>query len=536
MIGAKMSERDDVQSPTWSAVETRDAGRVAQDTGRTRVPVLTIAGHADLRRLGAQVLVPGLAAGEPCPVSRLEPRFREEPDGAERALDDPFVSRNPVLLEPTVWGVRVCPPKGGAAVTVNDAVVVEPVELSWEQVDEGVALELAGRVTLILGRREQAPGDGDPMGLVGGSERIERVRADIRALAGRELPTLLQGETGTGKELAARAIHRISPRADRPFVSVNMAAIPVATAVSQLFGHAKGAFTGAVSDHPGFFGQADGGTLFLDEVGDMPMDVQVALLRVLEAGEIQPVGARATRTVDVRLISATDSDLEAALEQDRFRGSLLHRLGVFHIELPALRHRREDIPRLLLHFLREELEREGDASRLAGSPADVEPWFPAGVMTRLVLHPWPGNVRQLRNIARQLAVHVDRPVSLEPGSPLARLVAERPRRAPRRSHSQPAVAAVQAETRPSEIDETTLATALADNRYNVGATARQLGISRTSLYALMEKSSTIRKAGDLTQQDILAARELVGDDTRALAQHLKVSQQGLARRMRDVGL
>ncbi len=202
---------------------------------------------------------------------------------------------------------------------------------------------------------------------------------------------LIYGDSGTGKELLARAIHRASPRRDEPFVAVNCGAIPEPLLESELFGHARGAFSGAVQAHKGLFQAADGGTIFLDEIGDMPLALQVKLLRVLQEGEVRPVGATQSIPIDVRVISATHRDLEAQKASGRFREDLYYRLNVVSLRLPPLADRREDIPLLATHFLR----------RLAERYKRPVPSLAPDAMALLVAAPWPGNVRQLLNLLEQ---------------------------------------------------------------------------------------------------------------------------------------
>jgi two-component system response regulator GlrR len=199
---------------------------------------------------------------------------------------------------------------------------------------------------------------------------------------------LIGGESGSGKELLARAIHEASPRSDKPFVAVNCSAIPENLFESELFGHRKGSFTGALRDHEGLFRAADGGTLFLDEIGDMPKAIQVKLLRALQEMRIRPVGGTRDEDIDVRIISATHVDLEAAIGEGSFREDLYYRLNVVTFHLPSLAERMEDISLLAIHFLRQ----------LAPSYGDAVKGFSPGAMEALVNFEWPGNVRQLRNV------------------------------------------------------------------------------------------------------------------------------------------
>jgi two-component system, NtrC family, response regulator GlrR len=228
-------------------------------------------------------------------------------------------------------------------------------------------------------------------GIITRSPQMEDLLRQARLVADSDASVLIYGESGTGKELLARAIHRASPRHDKPFVAVNCGAMPGELLESELFGHARGAFTGAVQAHKGLFQTADGGTLLLDEIGDMPLALQVKLLRVLQEGEVRPVGATQQIPVDVRVISATHRDLDEAKAAGQFREDLYYRLNVVSLKLPALADRREDIPLLATHFLRKLAERyKRNALSLAPE-----------AMAMLIAAPWPGNVRQLLNLLEQ---------------------------------------------------------------------------------------------------------------------------------------
>ena len=228
-------------------------------------------------------------------------------------------------------------------------------------------------------------------GFITRSPRMEDLLRQARLVADSDASVLIYGESGTGKELLARAIHRASPRRDKPFVAVNCGAIPEPLLESELFGHARGAFSGAVQAHKGLFQAADGGTIFLDEIGDMPLALQVKLLRVLQEGEVRPVGATQPIPVDVRVISATHRDLDAEKAAGRFREDLYYRLNVVSLRLPPLADRREDIPLLATHFLR----------KLAERYRRPVPTLAPDAMALLIAAPWPGNVRQLLNLLEQ---------------------------------------------------------------------------------------------------------------------------------------
>jgi two-component system, NtrC family, response regulator AtoC len=255
-----------------------------------------------------------------------------------------------------------------------------------------VAHERARRdVERLRGELERATGFEE---LVGDSAVMREVFRVVDQVAGADATVLLRGETGTGKELVARAVHRRSPRCDRPFVAVNCTAVPRDLMESEFFGHEKGSFTGAVARRAGRFEQADGGTLFLDEVGDLDLGIQAKLLRVLQEREITRVGGQRAEKVDVRIVAATNRDLEALVKEGKFRDDLYYRLNVIPLRLPPLRERPGDLPALLEHFLRS----------FAGRFGREVPPPPPPVLAAAQAYPWPGNVRELRNLCERAAL------------------------------------------------------------------------------------------------------------------------------------
>jgi two-component system response regulator HydG len=238
--------------------------------------------------------------------------------------------------------------------------------------------------------------------LLGKSAPMQKLRALIERVAGASSPVLISGETGTGKELVALAIHADSPRAERPFVAVNCAALPEYLLESELFGHAKGAFTGASQSRRGLFVEADGGTIFLDEIDDLPLALQGKLLRVLQSGEVRPVGSEQSRTVDVRCVAATHKDLTELVAQGLFREDLFFRLDVLRVSVPPLRERGEDVLTLCDHFLKKSLA-AGTRSILIG--------FEPEALDLLGACDWPGNVRQLENLIERLVVTASAPLA-----------------------------------------------------------------------------------------------------------------------------
>ncbi|GMQ88801.1 MAG: two-component system response regulator NtrC [Gammaproteobacteria bacterium] len=262
--------------------------------------------------------------------------------------------------------------------------VEEAVELTRRAVDHG-------RIT--KGEVKPASSSEVPE-IIGEAPAMQEVFRAIGRLSRSNITVLINGESGTGKELVARALHRHSPRADKPFVALNMAAIPRDLLESELFGHERGAFTGAQTQRVGRFEQSDGGTLFLDEIGDMPAEMQTRLLRVLSDGEFYRVGGRVPVKVNVRIIAATHQDLEQSVKDGGFREDLFHRLNVIRVHLPSLRERREDIELLMRHFLQQAAqELDVDSKHLLAETA-----------VYLKQRDWPGNVRQLENLCRWLTV------------------------------------------------------------------------------------------------------------------------------------
>lgn len=263
-----------------------------------------------------------------------------------------------------------------------------------DEVVHTVSRALARETERNASREEAAEQANDVQEIIGNAPAMQDVFRAIGRLSHSSVTVLITGASGSGKELVARALHQHSPRAKKPFIALNMAAIPADLIESELFGHEKGAFTGATQKRQGRFEQAHGGTLFLDEIGDMPLAVQTRLLRVLAEGQFYPVGSYQPVKVDVRIIAATHQHLEQRVSQGNFREDLFHRLNVIRLQLPTLAERREDIPQLAQHFL------QSAAQELGGSPKRLTP----AAEQMLVNADWPGNVRQLENTCRWLTV------------------------------------------------------------------------------------------------------------------------------------
>ena len=337
------------------------------------------------------------------------------------------------------------------------------------------ALELKGLTESMAELRSQVESRYE---IVGNSLPIRRVLGRVEKVAGTDARVLISGENGTGKELVARAIHRLSSRSDTVFIEVNCAAIPSELIESELFGHLRGSFTGAFADRAGKFEQANGGTLFLDEIGDMSRDAQAKVLRVLEQGVLTRIGGSEAVEVDVRVLSATNKNLEQEIEDGGFREDLFYRLNVVPISVPPLRERQEDIPMLVTHFSEGMAAREGSAARV----------FSDAAMERLKTLTWPGNVRELRNTVERLLILSDgskitsddvdsltisRARSVDPGREL--------------------LALDNFSAFKEEAERAYIVGKLRANDWNVAETARRIEMPRSNLYKKIERYGLVRE-------------------------------------------
>ncbi|MCH2112784.1 MAG: sigma-54 dependent transcriptional regulator, partial [Planctomycetes bacterium] len=318
----------------------------------------------------------------------------------------------------------------------------------------------------------------DASGMVGASAVMRELFADVARLAPTDVTILIEGESGTGKELVASALQRFGARSTQPFVVENCGALPDTLLESELFGHVKGAFTGATSDKAGRFEQADGGTLFLDEIGEMSEAMQQRLLRVLQEGEVRRLGSSELIQVDVRVLAATNRDLHAEVQAGRFREDLFYRLKVVSLELPALREREGDIELLAEHFLALEAADFGCPQRTLSGPA----------LTALQRAHWPGNVRQLRHEIRRLTVLAEGEITFQE---LSTEITDQLAMVPEVSHDG---------SLPSQVDRlerTAIENALSLHEGNRNAAADTLGITR---YALKRKMKKLGLVEDLSEE------------------------------------
>ena len=504
-----MSDRE----PTLSSATHEGAAR-------RRSLVARVLAHPDPSRVGDFAPLFDEAPGA-VSLSRLAPFFRS-PDGRRsRPLENHRITRTPLEIERCHEGLclRAAP---SVPVEINGQTLQGERLLSEEELGAGVVILYGKYLALWIGWFDPFVSAPNVPYLIGESTAMHELRVQIQRLSAHEDPVLIRGETGVGKELVAAAIHALGKRLLSTYVAVNLSGIPAAMAASELFGHKKGAFTGAVEERKGYFAQAQGGTLFLDEIGEVSAEVQVLLLRAIQHGVIQPLGGR-TQQVDVRLIAATDSDLESAVGRREFREPLLRRFP-FSVWVPPLRERREDVGMLFFHFLRERLTAMGEGFRLE---PDASPWVPASYVARLANYGWPGNVRELANVALNFALE-------NRGENRGRVTDNLLRLVP--SSSKPSVAnqpssPVEARKwrKAAELSDAELLAAMKKEEFVWERAAKTVGISKGYLYERLSK--VLPKASDLSSKDIQAALEACQGDVRAAAALLCVSLRGLRLRM-----
>jgi DNA-binding NtrC family response regulator len=521
-------------------------------------PELRLLYHPALARIGARA--PCAIAGW-LTVGRIEPRF-----GRAGAIDEPTISREQLRIrwqldrarfavEPIASARRAMAvvAQGGGPATPLD----RPVELA-----PGAVITIGERIAIGLELSRVRSPDADRMGLIGESAVIWHLRDEIRSAGQFARPVLVQGPTGAGKELIARAVHRHGGRPAGPFIAINCAALPAHLVEATLFGHVKGAFTGAVRDEPGVFVSADGGTLFLDEIGELPPAIQPKLLRVLQEREVVPVGATRARAVDLRVVAATHRDLAAEVAAGRLREDLYHRLATHVLRVPALAERRFDVPELLVHMLGRLIAEHPALSWLAGG--EGRPGIPLDFVLGLLARPWTGNVRELENVVERTArlnlqpgrfrapddvsarlpepaaAPPPRPAAAPPPSPrdddrvaqIAELLALAPKTVAKLLDADRLAALA------AELDHAQVRRAAADalyamldaNAFNQSHVAVQLGTSRTTVVKLIADLG-LPRATDLDRDEIEAARARARGDLDATARELRVSPHALKKRL-----
>jgi DNA-binding NtrC family response regulator len=509
-----MSTEDETLDPRAARrLDARDAGSLDL--------VLEVLFHSDLSRIGERAVLgraDDAAVAAETVVGRHTPLFRA-PGGNEQPLADPCLSRRQLSLRFSAALSRIAVDVEAEArrpVLVLDA-SAKPLGSPPLDVAPGSILALGDRVLLLvaLAPRETAP----QPSLLGSSPAMTRLRERIRQVAALDGTVLVRGPVGSGKELVARAVHDASRAHDGPFIAVNCAALPEALVESELFGHARGAFSGATTDRTGVFEAARGGTLLLDEIAELTPAAQAKLLRALELRAIRRVGTSVEIPVDVRIIAATSRDIRKEVELGRLRADLYSRLDELVVDVPPLSARRQDVPLLFTTFLRRIADsHEGSGlSRWFGPADDAPPPVPASFFLELIARNFANNVRELEHLAAHVAsLNLDgedfmapepseRDVSVRTGAPV-----------------------------PSRPDADRLNAVLAEHGYALGRVARALGVSHSTVDRWMRELH-IRRAQDLNEASVGEALAQHRGDTVNAARALRVSERGLALRMRELG-
>ncbi|RFP10211.1 MULTISPECIES: sigma-54 dependent transcriptional regulator [unclassified Duganella] len=476
---------------------------------------LTILWHPDLGRVGEQFI--GGTGAQTVELSRFLPLF-QRPAAEGRGLGHGGISRDPVhIARDGNDGIRVSVPHSRMVVELNGVEIVDSVFVNAAQVEAGAVLGLGRSVLVCIHWMTCLPKDNAVDGLLGVGAAAIRARDLIRQAAASEAPVLLLGETGTGKEVAARAIHGLGRRASAALVSVNMAALNEALAAADLFGAARGAYTGAQVARAGLFAEARDGTLFLDEIGNAPASVQPMLLRVLENGVYRPLGAAQDVRSNARLIAATDQDVYAP----SFNQPLLRRLENLVIRLAPLRARREDIGVLIVHLL------QGNA---VAQQAGVV--LPPALVGALANYDWPGNVRQLAHVVGRAVMGL-----AQGESPSFAALVDAPRLPAPAGAAPVADAPAPSARRPlSAIGEPEVLAAMEACGWTILAASAALGVSRPSMYKLLAAHPQIRRAEQIAPEELRTALAASGGALGACASLLKTPAEALRRRLDALGL
>jgi two-component system nitrogen regulation response regulator GlnG len=495
------------------------------------VPALTIIWHPDLDRVGQVAPMTALLESVVAHVNRDHPIFFPPGSSAGQSIDHKRMHRESVVDLVFARGKLELRPGGrGGEIEVDGRPFAEARRISAEDLRRGLILTLARRFVFCLHSIRFPISRSPTLGLLGPSDAIEDVRRSITRVAGKMTPVLLRGETGTGKELAARALHDAGPRPRGPFIAVNMGGLVRETAAADLFGYQKGAFTGATSDSLGHFREAAGGTICLDEIGLIPPNVQPTLLRVLEDHVVRPLGSSQARKVDVRIVAATDAKLEQAVADGRFEASLYHRLNsFFNIPITPLRERREDVGALLVHFLRSEFSDPAQLQRLHDPDPHSKPWLSARDVAAVALSSLSGNVRSITKLAGQLVTDAgDDPRGdthavisdflaadnlLAAGIPKSRATQKRTR------------------TPDDEITEDRLLSALEKAGWNRARAATSLNVARNTFWRWLCKHPALRRLADMSFEELLRELESCAGDVDKLAAKLELPVSILSRRL-----
>lgn len=480
---------------------------MAEDFASAPVLGMTILWHPQRERIGEQMLGP--AAGGAIALNRFAPLFARAGAGHDGTpLGERSITREPVHIRFVAeGGIQIDHARGKMGLELNGRTSNGTDQFTACDLDRGIVIGLGSQVFVCLHLMRSLPRAANVPGLIGVGDGALKMREAIAQVAGTGMPVLLLGETGSGKEVAAQAIHALSARRNGRFVAINMATLSESLAAAELFGAVKGAYTGAANSRRGWFAEAEDGTLFLDEIGDTPASVQAMLLRVLESGEYRPLGASADARSNARIVAATDQDLG----EGGFNQALRRRLEAFVIRVPALRERREDIGVLVRHFL--DVEAPGDAWNL-----------PFELLSQVFNGDWPGNVRQLAHAMRRVALDLQAGIVPVVEQSVVMAVVQAPA-----SANVSASASRPVRRKVSELNDDELVEAMQSSQWQILAASRTLGISRPTVYKLLEAHPRIRFPADISEQEIRAAWTACEGDLQRCASYLMTPVEALRR-------
>ena len=513
----QLRERTSVSDPD----ATLTSYGMAEDFASAPVLGITVLWHPQRERIGEQMLGP--AAGGAIALNRFAPLFARAGAGHEGTpLGERSITREPVHIRFVAeGGIQIDHVRGKMGLELNGRPSNGTDRFTASELERGIVIGLGSQIFVCLHLMRSLPRAANVPGLIGVGDGAIKMREAIAQVAGTSMPVLLLGETGSGKEVAAQAIHALSGRRNGRFVAINMATLSESLAAAELFGAVKGAYTGATSGRRGWFAEAEDGTLFLDEVGDTPASVQAMLLRVLESGEYRPLGAGADARSNARIVAATDQDLG----EGGFNQALRRRLEAFVIRVPALRERREDIGVLVRHFL--EAEAPGNGWNL-----------PFELLSQVFNGDWPGNVRQLAHAMRRVALDLQAgnvPV-LEQAVVMPAVVQAGDPASAAASAAASASASRPVRRKASELSDDDLVEAMEKSQWQILAASKALGISRPTVYKLLEAHPRIRIPSNIPEEEIRAAWEACEGDLQRCASRLMTPAEALRRHVALLGL
>ncbi len=511
--------RDGYPSAESPAPTGRGAGGGLNLGAMGWTPVLTLACHPDTHRLGQSARLPLLVRGDRVALSRMHPDFVPPGGGPGQPLLDTFVSRNDLWLEVDGDDLWVDSRESNTEVALRGRLVQGRVAVPIAELQRGVTLKIADRVLLLIHLASEPHAATPSYGLVGDSDALQQVRVDIRFAAEDDGGVLVVGEAGSGKETVVRAIRDASRRADGPYQYVNAAAVPPQQLQEVLFGGGK--------RPKGVVHHADGGILHIAEIGELSPRAQAWMLQLAKEGRVVGDDGEVLVSADVRLVGSTDAVLATSVVEGQFSAELLELLEANRVRVPPLRERLQDIPLILLNVLSEELTATGELDLLDDPGPGVPPWLPADMMQRLLDYEWPSNVRQLITVARSL-VSASRGAFTARSSALVERFLPPPADLAMIEGLRPPATDL---TAPEDISQADLIAALRAYRWSAAAAGRHLGVSKNTIYQLMDACPDIAIADELEDRELLQLKRQYRADVHLMAEALEMSRRGLQRRM-----